>query len=225
MVRRPLCFIHNYSVSTPCEQRFNLCCVGIIFQTAAYGESLFLFRDVNHDSMTSVRVFMAVWLCRGIFVCVRSCVSVLVYVDAQWIAGSQGEGRDAFVAVGPHVVVVHLFHPHSRLVQDTCGTREACHTSMGLTTHPRCALTHTHIYTHYNMQINAWQYITHTFYFIYVLAMFLNIKMKFCLLSYVHIQYVQSHKIQIDTIIYSVLYSSQIWKWFCNSSMFKNIIK
>lgn len=49
--------------------------------------------------------------------------SVLVYLDAQWIAGSQGEGGDAFVAVCPHVVVVHLVHPHGGLVQDTCRTR------------------------------------------------------------------------------------------------------
>lgn len=54
-----------------------------------------------------------------VFVCSQS---VLVYVDAQRIAGTQGEGGDAFVAVGPHVVVVHLIHPHSRLVQDTCRT-------------------------------------------------------------------------------------------------------
>lgn len=57
--------------------------------------------------------------------CVRAFVcspSVLVYVDAQWIAGSQGEGGDAFVAVSPHVVVVHFIHPHSGLLHDTCRT-------------------------------------------------------------------------------------------------------
>jgi len=72
--------------------------------------------------MTRARVFMAVRLCR---VCVRAflcSLAVLVYLDAQWIAGSQGEGGDAFVAVRPHVVEVHLLHPHSRLVQYTCRT-------------------------------------------------------------------------------------------------------
>lgn len=45
------------------------CCVGIIFQTAAYGQSLFLFRDVNHDSVTRAR--MCLWLCDcAISVCV-----------------------------------------------------------------------------------------------------------------------------------------------------------
>ena len=40
-----------------------------IFQTQAYGKSLCLFRDVNHDSMTRALVFMAVGL--G---CERVCV-------------------------------------------------------------------------------------------------------------------------------------------------------
>lgn len=45
----------------PCsgQRLFSHCCVGIIFQTPAYGESLFLLRDVNHDSMTRACVFMA----------------------------------------------------------------------------------------------------------------------------------------------------------------------
>lgn len=104
-------------------RQFSHCCVGIIFQTAAYGESLFLFRDVNHDSVT--KALVCLWLCDcAIFaVCVFVCFQpILVDFDAQRIAGSQGEGGDAFVAVGPHVVVVHLIHPHSRLVQDTCRT-------------------------------------------------------------------------------------------------------
>lgn len=77
------------------------------------GRVCFCFGDVNHDSVTGARMCLrAAWLCDlGL---------VLVQLDAQRIARPQRERGDAFVAVGPHVVVVHLVHPHGRLVQDTC---------------------------------------------------------------------------------------------------------
>lgn len=76
-------------------RQFSHLCVGIIFQMPAYGESLFLFRDVKHDSVTRERVFMVVWLCRAIFVCMcvrmfwaRTCLSRCP-VDC-WVAGRGG---------------------------------------------------------------------------------------------------------------------------------------
>lgn len=50
--------------------------------------------------------------------------SVLVNLDTQRIVGSEGERREAFVAVSPHVVVVEFVHPHGRLLQNTCEREE-----------------------------------------------------------------------------------------------------
>lgn len=64
-------------------RQFSHCCVGIIFQTAAYGESLFLFRDVNHDSVTRARVCL--WLCDF-----SSCV--YSYVLSPYLSNSMPSG-------------------------------------------------------------------------------------------------------------------------------------
>lgn len=81
-------------------------------------------------------------VCTRVFLCSQP---ILVQLNAQWIAGSQGEGGDAFVAVGPHVIVVHLIHPHGRLVQDTCRTKQDTegHATEFNNTTQMCNLTHT----------------------------------------------------------------------------------
>lgn len=54
------------------QRLFSHYSVGIIFQTAAYGESLFLFRDVNHDSLDqSACVYGGVIVLRDFSVCNR----------------------------------------------------------------------------------------------------------------------------------------------------------
>lgn len=48
----------------------------------------------------------------------------LFNLDAEWVGRTQGQGRNPFIPVGAHVIVIHLINPHSGLIQNACRDKE-----------------------------------------------------------------------------------------------------
>lgn len=48
----------------------------------------------------------------------------LFNLDAKWVGRTQGQGRNPFIPVSAHVIVIHLINPHSGLIQNAYQNKE-----------------------------------------------------------------------------------------------------
>lgn len=48
----------------------------------------------------------------------------LFNLDAEWVGRTQGQGRNPFIPVGAHVIVIHLINPHGGLIQNAYQNKE-----------------------------------------------------------------------------------------------------